>query len=338
MPGLHNVANVLPDERAVPVYVRDFDDKRLYLVFNGANVDRLVGVYGLLPLAFTLALIYGSSWIAYRVSRRAVSPILRIAKNLRETTPENFSVDLSVANLSGEAKELADAIEGYREKSALLVERERQFTADVSHELRTPMTIIDGAAQFLASEKQLSAKGCERVQMIRRASRDVNELITAFLLLSRSQVDAHHVSKTRVSYVVADELNKLKATADLHGIELETCIHKDFETATPRKALEIILGNILRNAAKYTSDGRISITVDNHTLSVEDTGIGIPEELLPHLFERHVRGRGLQQAGEGIGLAIVKRLCDQFDWHITIGNRNNGGVAVELRSTHKLTQ
>ena len=63
---------------------------------------------------------------------------------------------------------------------------------------------------------------------------------------------------------------------------------------------------------------------------MEDSGPGIDEELIPHIFERHVRGRGLQQAGEGIGLNIVKRLCDLYHWDIRIANREGGGVVVSL--------
>ena len=70
---------------------------------------------------------------------------------------------------------------------------------------------------------------------------------------------------------------------------------------------------------------------------VSDTGIGIPDELLPKLFERHVRGRGLQQAGEGIGLAIVKRLCDQFDWDISIRNNVDQGILVTMTKMNEET-
>jgi signal transduction histidine kinase len=63
---------------------------------------------------------------------------------------------------------------------------------------------------------------------------------------------------------------------------------------------------------------------------VEDSGPGIDEELIPHIFDRHIRGRGVQRAGEGIGLNIVKRLCDIYQWHIDIKNLETGGVAVSV--------
>ena len=95
-------AVALPDrEKAVPVYITDFDDKRLVLVFDGANVDRLVGIFGLVPLTVLLILIYTSSWIAYRISWRAVSPIIRIAQNIRESEPETPALKLPLTTFAG---------------------------------------------------------------------------------------------------------------------------------------------------------------------------------------------------------------------------------------------
>jgi signal transduction histidine kinase len=96
------------------------------------------------------------------------------------------------------------------------------------------------------------------------------------------------------------------------------------------KIFEIIIGNLCRNALKYTDSGAIRVIITETGLRVEDSGPGIDEQLIPHIFERHVRGRGLQQAGEGLGLNIVKRLCDLYHWQISIANRPDGGVAVAL--------
>ncbi|MDX1696314.1 MAG: HAMP domain-containing sensor histidine kinase [Ketobacteraceae bacterium] len=328
-PGLYPEVEFDDRPKPVPVYIKDFDGNRLFLIFEGANVDRLVGIFGLVPLSFILIVIYTSSWIAYRITWRAASPIISLAQNIRDLDPDKSRLHLPVRKLTGDARELAMALEEYGERIDAFVERERQFTADVSHELRTPMTIIDGAAQFLATENNLSGKGVERVQMIRRASRDVNELISAFLLLAREQAPDNE-SVTNVATVVESEIIKMHALLEGSDIRLLVDIQHELEVSTPKKVLEIIIGNLCRNACKYTTEGEIRVTVSATGVQVADTGSGISEDLLPHLFERHVRGRGDQKAGEGIGLAIVKRLCDQFNWSITIENRPSGGVLVTL--------
>lgn len=328
-PGLYSDIQFSHRDELVPVYIEDFDKHRLYLIFEGANIDRLVGIFGLVPLTILLIIIYISSWIAYRLTWRAVSPIVSIAQNIRNSSPDKSRLNLPLRKLSGETKELALALEEYEERITAFLERERQFTADVSHELRTPMTIIDGAAQFLAIEKGISQKGTERVQMIRRASQDVNELINAFLLMAREQSPGVSES-TDVVALIDSELSKLKSLKESADIAISIDIKAPLEVATPKKVLEIIIGNICRNACKYTQKGELKITVFDKGLLIADTGPGIETDLLPHIFERHTRGRGNQQAGEGIGLAIVKRLCDQFNWNILIENRPSGGVVVTL--------
>ena len=328
-PGLYSELKLAHRDELVPVYVKDFDEYRLFLIFEGANVDRLVGIFGLVPLTVLLIIIYISSWIAYRLTWRAASPILSIAQNIRNSSPDKSNLKLPMRKLSGETKELALALEEYAERITAFVDRERQFTSDVSHELRTPMTIIDGAAQFLLLEADISEKGAERVQMIRRASQDVNELINSFLLLAREQ-SAGVVEQTDVVPLIESELNKLRSLKDSIDLDISVEVKAALSVSAPKKLLEIIVGNICRNACKYTQKGEIKVTVFEKGLLISDTGPGIEEDLLPHLFERHTRGRGNQQAGEGIGLAIVKRLCDQFDWDISIENRSTGGVLVTL--------
>ncbi len=330
IPGLYSDISMTGRDKPVPVYIRDFDNNRLYLIFEGANIDRLVGVFGLIPMSILLILIYTSSWIAYKLTWRAASPVLNIARNLRKSGHDSFALEVSTKNLSGDTKELAEALDEYAKRIDVFVERERQFTADVSHELRTPMTIIDGAAQFLEAETSITNKGADRVKMIRRACRDVNDLTSAFFLLAREQKNQADNTKTSVAEIIEEQIIKLDSLIDSSKVDLSIEVQNELIVNTHKKALEIIIGNILGNAIKYTEQGTIEITVSGNQILVSDSGIGVPDELLPKLFERHVRGRGLHQAGEGIGLAIVKRLCDQFDWDISIKNNEDQGILVTL--------
>lgn len=328
--GLHPDVLISGRTDPVPVYVRDFDSHRLFLIFEGANIDRLVGIFGLVPLTTLLIVIYFSSWIAYRLSWRAISPVLSIAQTIRSAEPEKSKLHLPLKHLSGDTKELAMALEEYESRITAFVNRERQFTADVSHELRTPITIIDAAAQILRAEKQLSQKGYERVSMIRRACHDVNELIQAFFLLAReAQPEMNEL--TDVSEVVRAEVSTLQHLQEYKNIQFNVSVCFPLKMTTPRKVIEIILGNIVKNAAKYTEEGTVTISIESWGVNVQDDGPGIEEGLLPYIFDRHTRGRGHMQAGEGIGLAIVKRLCDQFGWQILIQNAKAGGVNVALK-------
>ena len=106
--------------------------------------------------------------------------------------------------------------------------------------------------------------------------------------------------------------------------------HADRELNTVPQALAIVIGNLIRNAFLYTEAGEVVVTLQSNRLLVEDTGTGIHKADLPHLFKRHIRGRGQSQPGQGIGLALVKQLCDRFGWRITVQNSASGGVIASL--------
>ena len=108
----------------------------------------------------------------------------------------------------------------------------------------------------------------------------------------------------------------------------------DWRVHAPHQVVRIILSNLIRNAINYSNGGKIEIKIFTDTIQICDNGPGIEPELLPHIFERHVRGRGHNKAGEGIGLSIVKRLVDDFDFQIQYENRPQGGLAVTLKEIH----
>lgn len=329
-PGLHLSVAMRDYEHPIPVFVEDTPLGRLYLVFRQDNIDRLVGLFGVVPLGIMLILVYGASWVAYRLSARAVSPVLKIARRLRMSSAEHEPLSMQTSGLMGETRELALAVDEYTRRMDAMVQRERQFSADVSHELRTPVTIIDGAAQFLQTDPNLSDKGHQRAQMIRRACKDISELIDAFLILGREPERLDAAEAVDVAQVIESELAKLSMLVDSEQVELRLDREGHLLVPVSRKVFEIIIGNLCRNAIKYTKSGTIRVVVTDRSIRVEDSGYGISEELVPHLFDRHVRGRGLPQAGEGIGLNIVKRLCDLYRWDIQIANRPGGGVVVTL--------
>ena len=82
---------------------------------------------------------------------------------------------------------------------------------------------------------------------------------------------------------------------------------------------------------RYTAEGEVVITIGNGRVQVEDTGPGIPEPDLERVFERHYRGQNITGKGAGLGLAIVRRLCELYGWSIHFSNRKVGGLRAELR-------
>jgi signal transduction histidine kinase len=99
----------------------------------------------------------------------------------------------------------------------------------------------------------------------------------------------------------------------------------------PESVVAVTIGNLVGNAIRYTPEGEVLITIGNGRVLVQDTGPGIPEEELEHVFERHYRGQNISGKGAGLGLAIVKRLCELYGWSIHFSNRETHGLCAELR-------
>ncbi len=324
------------DYQQVPVFVQSFDDKRLHLVYLEANVDKLVFLFGILPLTLILMLLYLGTWISYRLTWGAISPVLHLAKQVRGMEPENAQAifDRELPKLKGEVAELGEALQHYSQRIDQLIKRERQFTSDASHELRTPVTILDGAIQMLLTDPSLSEKAQSRLTMMKKASRDLAELIHVFLLLARESTIVNDESPHPIVPLVSEEIEKLQPLTSENSLEIELIVISDWRVHAPHQVVRIILSNLIRNAINYSNGGKIEIKIFTDTIQICDNGPGIEPELLPHIFERHVRGRGHNKAGEGIGLSIVKRLVDDFDFQIQYENRPQGGLAVTLKEIH----
>ncbi len=314
---------------------------RLYLVFEQEQVDRLAFWFGFVPLTVVLAIIYITTWLTYRVSRRAVSPVIWLANQVRSLDPKHPKLDkLDPANLpadaEGEVAVLAGAIRGFASRLEEFVERERNFTRDASHELRSPLTVIKVAADVLLSEVELDQFGERSVQRIRRATRDMESLIEAFLILAREADVGLPEEDFVVNELVAEEKDKAQAFISGKDVSVELVESGHFALHAPPRVVSVMVSNLLRNACLYTEHGRVTVTVGNDFIRVDDTGVGMSEEDLAHAFQPFYRASGNHRGGHGVGLTIVRRLSDRFGWPVELTSRLGEGTSATIRFPHPL--
>ncbi|MES1190685.1 MAG: HAMP domain-containing sensor histidine kinase [Steroidobacter sp.] len=315
------------------VYVSQRNAKRLYLVFDNSNVNELAAYYGLIPLAVGLLVLYVSAWFGYQISRRAVSPIVALAKRVRTLQPGNEESSLINNDLlesDGEIRELADALQRYAERLKHYVDREREFTRDVSHELRSPLTVIQMSASAIANEENLSDAAKRALDRIRRSARDMEELTRAFLLLAREQEVTVPLNEVCVNDVIVEELERARVLAADKPVTVSIVAQCRIHVRTSEKALASCIGNLLRNAFTYIDSGEVRVVIERNRIRIIDTGPGIEAERLAQLFKPFVRGDAVNRPGYGVGLAIVKRLSDRFGWTINLQSTAGEGTTVEL--------
>jgi len=321
--------------RRTLVHVSERDGKRLFLVFEAAQVSELAFYFGIVPLAVVLVLIYGLSFAAYRMSQRAVSPIVRLADYLESYDfSANRRFDLDLDNLQAmadaEVASMIDAVGHFTERLNAFVERERVFTRDAGHELRTPVAVFKGSLELLEQNRDRPAHELKALRRMRRTVEDMESLLQTLLMLAREEEIATPGVDVDVNQVVAHELDLVRDTAEKAANQLELHEHATLTVRAPQKVVEIVLGNLIRNAVNYTREGLVQVTVDAHKVTVRDTGVGMTAPELENAFEPFYRAdesRGVIK-GHGLGLAIVKRLVHQFGWSISVYSRPGEGTSV----------
>jgi signal transduction histidine kinase len=317
------------------VNVTERDGRRLYLVFDRTNVSRLAAYYGLVPLAAVLLVLYVSTWLGFRRLRRAVSPMIALARKVRELDEDPANIErvqsLQVPeDADEEVRELTDALLRYSKRLAHFLERERQFTRDASHELRSPLTVIRIAASILLEDRDLGESRRRTAQRIQRACHDMEELTNAFLLLARESETGLPMEAICVNDLIAEEVERAKLLAADKPVTAEVRSTHRVYVEAPEKVLSILLGNLLRNAFSYTDAGQVTVEIGAGKVSIRDTGVGMAAEKIEEMFRPFVRGEGNRRSGHGVGLTIVRRLSDRFGWPVNIVSDPGAGTTVEI--------
>lgn len=325
-PGQHEVAIAGVPYR---VAVVEHNGERYTMLFSEerqrARENRFLAWLAGGALLTTLLASAGGLWLAGRV----IAPLTELARAVGQARDENLPRLSGDLNTRDEIGELTRAFDGYVARLAAFIERERAFAADASHELRTPVTVIRGAAEMLADDPGLTPGQARRVARIERAAAEMSALIAALLLLAREEA-APVEEPCDSTRVVRDCLERYRELAAQRRNSL------DLETAgTPPRLevdpafLAIVVGNLVRNAVAHTEDGMIRVRLLSDRIEVTDTGRGIDSEEMGRVFQRYYRGP--ESTGSGIGLSLVKRICDRHGWAIELESRVGGGTTAVLR-------
>lgn len=325
-PGFHEV---LFDGQEYYAKVADHGTERLYMLFNRARLEprarELAGFLAAGIGATILATAAGGLWLA----RRVIAPVTELAHRVSGLRPGEPPRAHELDFPSDEVGDLARAFDRYHDRLLGFIEREHAFTADVSHELRTSLAVIEGAAEVLLAHDELPPGATRRVQRIARAAREMSEVTEALLILAREAEDASSARpRCAVNAVVDEVIADNRYLVDGKPVKLDVAMHGRVELPVERALLRILVGNLVRNAFSYTERGTVRVRLDRDGLSIEDTGPGIEPGRASRLFERHYRGG--TGTGAGIGLALVKRVCDRHGWRVSLDSANGAGTHTRV--------
>jgi signal transduction histidine kinase len=332
-PGYHALPKV---QGGALILVDDNPQGRLLLVFAQSQVDALAFFFGAVPLVLVLIVIYVIAWFTYRVSRRAVSPVIWLSDVVRGWDPKRPAIsaidpDNLPVDVEGETQVLALALHDFASRIERFVERERNFTRDASHELRTPLTVIRMACDLLEADGELAPYSARSVKRIKSAALDMEALIESFLILAREGDTGLPEEDFVVAEVVADEVEKLRPLVGDKPVELKIEEVSGFALHGSPRVLAVILSNLVRNACLYTEQGSVTVRIETDRVEVIDTGIGMNADELARAFEPFFRGGDGRRSGQGVGLTIVRRLSERFGWPVSLESEAGKGTRATIR-------
>lgn len=311
------------------VLVRTVDEVKFLVAYRIALHQQRLSKLRLLILLAWVVVVGIAFVVGYLLARILVKQVTDLAERVNLLAPGNVQDGLlTQPGMDEEVAQLARALDDYQERIKRMLQREQEFTANISHELRTPITTILTSCELLVATADIPNKAYQRIVMIEAAATRMGEQIQALLFLAREQA-LGVIETVAIAECVYDAADPLMAKINRKKLAFEVPIDPDRVLTVNRQALHIVLLNLIRNAVQYTSSGYIRVEFNNQRLSISDSGIGIEPAYLPLLYERFFRGT-TQGQGLGIGLAIVKRICDHYGWRIEVDSTPGQGTTFHI--------
>ncbi|MFG3252395.1 ATP-binding protein [Streptomyces sp. NPDC048172] len=300
-----------------------------------------------LGIATGLALI-GAMLLAQAAATTVLRPVRRLAEAARRLGEGKLDTRLRVsgtdelAELSRTFNRTAESLEHRVAELSAREESSRRFVADMSHELRTPMTAISAVTEVLEEEQEnLDPMIAPAVQLVVSETRRLNDLVENLMEVTR--FDAGTAKLVLDDVDVADMVTAcIDARAWLDAVELDA--DRGIMARLDPRRLDVILANLIGNALKHGgSPVRVSVRTearedggdegDELVIEVADQGPGIPEEVLPHVFDRFYKASASRprSEGSGLGLSIAMENAHIHGGEITARNASGGGAVFALR-------
>lgn len=275
----------------------------------------------------------------YFLNRRALQPVDRITAMLRSISIGNLSQRLPMANTRDELQRLAETCNEMLARLEGAVERINRFTADASHELRSPVALIRTVAEYALRNPKIDAESKEAFEEVLAESVETSQLLEDMLTLARA--DAGYGSAVfepvELCQLVEEAAARQRALADMKQQSVSVQTTGPAWISGDRSSLRRLVWILLDNAVKYTPAGGsiavgLTATASHAVLTVRDSGIGIPEEMLPRIFDRFVRAdpsRG-EVNGTGLGLAIAKWIAGAHSANLSAQSRQREGSVFRV--------
>ncbi len=278
----------------------------------------------------------------YQIARRSIRPVEEVATTARHISSTNLHERIQPEGYPSELASLAATFNEMLDRLEESFERISKFSADIAHDLRTPVNNIRGEAEVALARARTVDEYREVLGSCLEETIRLSDLIGDLLFLARAESPLAHLRRESIN--IGELLSGIReyyeAPAADRGVSLSTVVPKEPVIAQlDRSLLQRAVGNLVSNALAHTPPGKsvvLGASVEPATVRIEvcDTGVGIPPEALPRVFDRFFRvdeSRSQASGGTGLGLAIVQSIMLLHGGKVEIASKLGQGTQVTLR-------
>ena len=298
-------------------------------------LDGLVRTFVIaVPLALALA-AGGGVFLA----RRALKPVDKIAQTAQEIGEGDLSRRINV-NTKDELGRLATTLNDMIGRLEKAFQRQKQFTSDASHDLRTPLAVIEAESSLALQKERPSSHYRQSLEIIAQEAREMSSLIEQLLALARADAGKEQLSfaEVHLGRLITDLSSDVEVLCQEKRLTFRAGGTPDLVVKGDEARLRQLLMNLLDNAIRYTpAPGTVSLSLRREgqmaVIAIGDTGIGIPSEDIPFIFERFYRvgeSRSHAEGGSGLGLAICRHIAEAHGGRIEVESRVGAGSTFSV--------
>ncbi|MBE5932408.1 MAG: HAMP domain-containing histidine kinase [Lachnospiraceae bacterium] len=287
-----------------------------------------------IPTTLFLLLVgaFMGSAIAFLVNRIFFEPIQKLKDGMNDVSDGDFTVKIDTNSPINEVRELYDSFDLMVKELSATEILQSDFMSNVSHEIKTPVNAIEGYAMLLESEEITPEEQQEYVEKILFNTKRLSELVGNVLLLSKidNQAIPKNEKKFRLDEQIRQSIMQLETKWTEKDIELDVELERT-EFIGNATLLIHVWDNLINNAIKFNNHGgtvklRLSSNADRVTFTIEDNGPGVSEDAIKHIFDKFYQADSShRQEGNGLGLALVKRIVDLYEGDIKAENLPDTG-------------
>ena len=312
----------------------------VYMFYPSSMIREIIFVMSLLSLITSLGIMFVAFGLIGILSRIFTKPLVSMKEATIKMAKGSYRQSVSV-NGNDEIARLGHSIQKLGEQLQYYEDSRNEFLAAVSHEIRTPLTYIKGYSDVLSKGMIESREEQEEyLKIINKESNRLTFLVNDLFEMSKLQVGKFELNKewAKINEIIEKVISSFKPAAEKKGLELKGDYPADLPLLqVDVRRLEQVVYNLVENAIKYTNNGGITVrtflTKESIIIEIKDTGIGIPKQDLPKIWDRFYRvdqSRTRKTGGTGLGLYVAKQIIEAHGGDISVKSQENEGTIFTI--------